>query len=150
MLSKRHLKATRFFKPYTGKTINLKSTGCGVYIIKKGDRVLYVGMSSKDVSRTLYRHFQTWTDNRSSYTKKNEAYERVTYKGENLNLFLVKVIYCPTPREANILEQLLLKKFRPRDNEMKTYLFDKYEYEGIETKLDHSKFISAADEEAPF
>lgn len=112
--------------------------------------MLYVGMSSKDVSRTLYRHFQTWTDNRSSYTKKNEAYERVTYKGENLNLFLVKVIYCPTPREANILEQLLLKKFRPRDNEMKTYLFDKYEYEGIETKLDHSKFISAADEEAPF
>ena len=150
MLSKRHLKATRFFKPYTGRTINLKSTGTGVYIIKKNDKVLYVGMASKDVARTLYRHFQTWTDNRSSYTKKNQIFERVTYKGENMDLFLIKVIYCPTEREASILEQLLVLKLKPRDNEQKLYLFKTYEYDSLENKLDHSKFISAADDEPPF
>lgn len=119
------LKATGFFKPYTPTgNYNLRNTGKGVYIIKKNGKTLYVGLSLSDVQTTLYRHFQKWTDNRSEWTKRTGApYERVTYYGEKRDLFTVKVIYCQTDKVCRLVEYLLIKKLKPRDNTLKMELY---------------------------
>ena len=57
------LKATKRFKPYTDGIPTLRTNvGGGVYIIRLLDEVVYVGKSNADVKKTLYRHFQKWTD----------------------------------------------------------------------------------------
>lgn len=151
MITKKKLKATRFFKPYseTG-SCNLKSTGTGVYIIKKNNKVLYVGYSAKDVRKTLYRHFQAWVDMRATYNKMQQPYARITYYNQDRNDFLVKVIYTPTEKEAEILEQLLIQKLKPNDNSLKLELFSRAQNISMLEKLDDSMVISASDTEDPF
>lgn len=118
------MKSTNFFPPYSpeGKC-NLKTSGKGCYIIKKNDSVVYVGVSYSDVKRTLYRHFQQWTDLRTDFTKKAQAYERVTYSGQVRSKFKVKVIFCKTEKECSELEYLLIKKLKPKDNTLKNELY---------------------------
>lgn len=150
MQSKKKLKSTRFFKPYNGNAYNLKVTGCGVYIIKKDDAIIYIGYASKDVRNTLYRHFQTWNDQRTGYTKRLEPYARITYAGQNRERFLVKVIFCPTVEEAQQLEEFLIHKIKPKDNSLKLELYSRAQLLRIEDKLDNATFISVADDEPPF
>lgn len=144
------MKATKFFKPYEGENCNLKATGKGVYIIKKGDSVFYVGMSYNDVKRTMYRHFQKWTDRRSAYTKKNQLYERVTYEGQNRNLFRVKVIFCKTDKEVTILEQLLIKKLRPKDNTLKLANYSAADLQKVVETFNNATPWQSITEETPF
>lgn len=145
------MKSTKFFPAYTGKNCTLKATGTGCYIIAKGNKIVYIGMSATDVKKTLYRHFQKWTDLRTGYTKKSQSYERVTYYGENKGLFNVKVIFCKTLHEAAILEHLLIRKLKPSDNYLKNDLYANLP----ETKLVAEKFNNAENwkpitEENPF
>ena len=142
--------STKFFKPYSSKLQTLQSTGKGVYIIKKGDKFVYVGMSATDVKKTMYRHFQKWTDLRSSYTKKLQAYERVTYHEENKENFTCKVIYTSTDKEAHNLERLLINKLKPKDNTLKLELFSSYEEMVINEKLKDIQYISASQEKDYF
>lgn len=136
MITNKKLKSTRFFKPYNEDgSYNLKTTGTGVYIIKKNDRILYVGLSLTDVRNTLYRHFQKWTDKRTNWTKKKEIYERITYEGQNRNMFLVKVIFTPTKEEARILESLLILKLKPVDNTLKLELYSNKEMQAMTFKV---------------
>jgi len=140
MITNKKLKATRFFKPYDQDgSYNLKNTGTGVYIIKKNDVILYVGLSLTDVRSTLYRHFQKWIDKRTNWTKKSQMYERVTYYGENRNMFLVKVIFTPTKNEAAILENLLILKLKPRDNTLKLELYSNKEMQAMTWKFNESE-----------
>lgn len=135
-ITNKKLKATNFFKPYNQDgSYNLKTTGTGVYIIKKNDRVLYVGLSLTDVRNTLYRHFQKWTDKRTNWTKKSQMYERITYEGQNRNMFLVKVIFTPTKSEAQILESLLILKLKPIDNTLKLELYSNKEMQAMTFKV---------------
>ena len=144
------MKSTKFFAPYTKEACNLKATGKGVYVIKKKDKILYVGLSYSDVKRTLYRHFQKWTDKRTDWTKRNQNYERVTYDGENRNLFKVKVIFCKTDKEVTLLEYLLIKKLKPRDNTIKKAMYEFEDLSKITASLTNAETWQSNFEETPF
>lgn len=122
-------------------------TGPGCYLIKKGKKIVYAGHSKTDVKKTLYRHFQTWTDRRNHEQRNQEAYERVTYQGYDLNEFKIKVFYTTTPREAELLEQIFIQKIKPEDNTQKLMLFSPQEqYQAFE-KLDQAVLM---DDNPPF
>lgn len=152
MITTKKLKATRFFSPYSPEgNYNLKTTGKGCYIIKKAGEVVYVGLSLTDVQKTMYRHFQKWTDRRTSWTKKHGApYERVTYYGERKSMFLVKVIFCPTNNETRTLENLLIRKLKPRDNTLKLDLYNQFEADKMQFKFNDAEAWKPVQEEAPF
>lgn len=151
MITNRKLKSTTFFPPYDREgNCNLKATGKGCYIIKKNNVILYVGMSTTDLKKTLYRHFQKWTDLRTNWTKKRQNYERVTYHGENRNMFSVKVIFTPTDNEARVLEYLLIRKLKPKDNFLKNELYDNPEAEKMEYKINTSDTWKPMLDENPF
>lgn len=103
---------TKFLPPYTknGKTTFANTQGkTGVYLIKEDGEIVYVGYSGSNLYRTLYRHFQAW----------NHSYQKViTYKGNSLNRYTVRVILT-TPQQADRLETYLIKKYLPRDNQEK-------------------------------
>jgi excinuclease UvrABC nuclease subunit len=150
-LSSKKIKSTGFFKPYLApRNQTLKSTGAGCYIIKKNGLVVYVGQSSTDVKGTLYRHFQKWTDRRSAWGRRNMIYERTTYFGQDVNLFTVKVIFTPTAYESQLLEFMLIKKLKPRDNELKNELYENHDTESMMKKLNNSATFNPADDEPPF
>lgn len=145
------LKATGFFKPYSPEgNYNLKTTGCGVYIIKEGERVVYVGIGRKDLRNTLYRHFQQWTDKRTVAGRKYTPYERITYSGNDREKYLIKVIFCKGIIEAEIIEQLLIKKLKPRDNSLKLYLYSKEDYNKADIKINEAQMWKSNFEENPF
>ena len=110
---------TKFVKPYTFDKYGRKYTTfparqkSGVYLIKEGKDIVYIGHSRTDVYKTMYRHFQTWNHREQEVT---------TYSGQDLNDFSVRVIYC-TPKQAEAAEKYLIKRHKPRDN--------KYKYESI-------------------
>lgn len=150
-ITDKKMKATGFFKPYDKNgSYALKSTGCGVYIIKHKGQVIYVGMSRKDLRNTLYRHFQQWNDKRSTFTKKMQPYERVTYNEKNREDFLIKVIFCKGVIECEIMEQLLIKKLKPKDNSLKLQLYTESEFKKVELKIDAAEGWKSNNEEPPF
>lgn len=150
-ITKNKLKATGFFLPYQEDgSYTLKSTGSGVYIIKNKNKVCYVGLSRSDVKKTMYRHFQVWTDKRSTFTKKSQLFERVTYYDKDRKNFTVKVIFCKTDIEAEILEQLLIKKLKPVDNSLKLQLYSNAEYNAMAIKINEADAWKSNFEENPF
>jgi hypothetical protein len=61
------MKLSEFLRPYKkdlSTTFSAARGKAGVYIIRKKGKVIYVGYSETNLYRTLYRHFQTWTDKR--------------------------------------------------------------------------------------
>jgi predicted GIY-YIG superfamily endonuclease len=139
------MKRTKFFKPYNDKktVCTLKSSGAGVYIIKQENKIVYIGYSSTDVKKTMYRHFQKWTDLRSTFGRASQPYDRITYHNRfNNDEYKCKVIFC-TPKQAELLEQALILKLKPRDNSLKLNLISEMQKNKIiETMTD-------ADEVAP-
>lgn len=137
------LKVTKWFKPYKadGK-YNFTEDGKGCYLIKKDGKIVYIGKSLSSIKKTMYRHFQQWTDLRSSYGRKFSPYERVTYKGDS-GKFLCKVIFSGSSTDIDLLEQVLIKKIKPRDNTLKLEMFTKYQEAETLEKLNTM-------EEAPF
>lgn len=77
----------------------------GVYMIYVNGVLRYVGYSTYDVYKTMYRHFQSWRD--SSQT-------RITYpRSPDVK---IRVIYTNTAKQAAVLERALRIKYRPTDN----------------------------------
>lgn len=152
MITKKNLKATSFFPPYSpAGSYNLKTKdGKGCYIIREQGQTVYVGMSLSDIQGTLYRHFQKWTDKRTDWTKKRQNYERVTYYGKDRARFTVKVIFCPTDNECYLLESLLIKKLKPRDNTLKNELYHNFEMDRFAPKLETMEVWRPVTDEAPF
>jgi hypothetical protein len=151
------LKSTGFFKPYTDadpRRANLKHTGAGAYLISEeraGKKaIVYVGMASKDVKKTLYRHFQKWTDKRSDWGKKAQIYERVTYVDKNPERYRVKVIFCKTAKEAADLETFFILKFKPRDNTLKLEILTEAQKVKISEAINDAPSYYAGSEEPPF
>jgi excinuclease UvrABC nuclease subunit len=130
------MKKSRFKAPYNkeGKPAfshaQLK-TAKGVYLIKDKKGVLvYVGHSVKHLYKTMYRHFQEWNDNtqyRARYSKQGNT---------------VRIVIT-TAQQAPRLEQALILKHRPRDNQQKLDLFltPKIQQEVIEQYYE-SEFIN--------
>jgi excinuclease UvrABC nuclease subunit len=131
----------KYFKPYTNNAPTLKKTGAGVYVIKKNNVVVYVGMSYRDVKKTLYRHFQKWTDKRTYFSKQNSIYERVTYHNENLDLFSCRVIFTDSDKQTENLEQYLIKKYSPINNTLKIYYLSKKDEEIVKNIIKKDNFV---------
>ena len=103
------VKKSKWLPPYIeeGKTTfkHLRKRS-GVYIIKDGKEVLYIGHSKTQLYKTLYRHFQKW---------KHPFQTVFTYRYKEMSAFKVRVILT-TPARAEKLEHFLIKKLKPRDN----------------------------------
>ncbi len=105
------LKKFRRQKPYTpdGKTnFRYTSSKSGVYLIYKNDKIVYVGFSGADLYKTMYRHFQSWTDN---------TQRRVTYNAKRKNSPYTVRVVLTSPVRASKLEKELIKKHKPKDND---------------------------------
>jgi len=103
------MKKTRFVIPFPGAVGNRRAFRQrfrpGVYIVKKGNDILYIGFSGSDVIRTMYRHFYNWGDEQL----------RIVFNQEDKNI-KVRVIYTNTPGQAAKLESALLKKYKTKYN----------------------------------
>ena len=126
------MKKTKKFKPYTGDKCTLTKTGSGVYIIYKNDKPDYVGFSGSDLKKTMYRHFQKWSD---------PTQERVVYK--QLHNIECRVIFT-TAKKAAVLEEAMILKYEPKNNTQKLKM-----YTNKATGDMLNEFVAAA-EEAPF
>lgn len=107
---------TNFVAPYKGKSTNIpfldyKKKQSGVYLIRsdRTGQIIYIGFSEGNLYKTIYRHFQEWTD------ISREVKTRFTY---NKTGYSVRVIFC-NPGRAALLEKYLIMKMKPRDNDYK-------------------------------
>jgi excinuclease UvrABC nuclease subunit len=91
--------------PYKNNKIFYTAKLPGVYLIFKNEKIVYVGFSSYNIYKTLYRHFQTWND---------PTQQRVVYSKNDPSI-KVRVIYC-SPTKAKKLESALILKYKPKDN----------------------------------
>lgn len=180
----RKFRATKWFHPYLGDKewvrkkhkkyptgrgkCTLTDTGPGVYIIKgkvHGKiKIIYIGMSSTDVKKALYRHFQKWTDCRHPKNPDRYYVERVTYhmKDDFCNKeYLCKVIFTDNSESAACLEQDMITKIQPRDNKLKIRTYEEQKYKIANQKFNESIITDAnnpfglkkyptTDEDAPF
>lgn len=87
----------------------------GVYFIKntRTGVIIYVGMSTTQLKKTIYRHFQQWTDRQK---KNNKQFDRVTYP--KMGSYKVLFIKC-TAIQAQRLEKYYILKLEPADNPTK-------------------------------
>ena len=143
------MEKTRFFRPYrkNGRQ-TLQKTGPGVYIIRLEGKTAYVGMSAKDVKKTMYRHFQQWTDIRPERMKVYSAHERVTFAGMDMEKFLCRVIFCKAEKAAK-LETALILKHTPEYNRLKLEYLTKAQREKIQEEYKAAEFVPM-DEETYF
>ena len=102
-------------KPYNDKgEYNCKDTGPGVYMIHKKTVTsfphvtVYVGQSGSNLQKTLYRHFQTWNDDRPQ-----GRVDRIVYSKDNI---LISWMPVSSQEEALKIERLLIDALNPIDN----------------------------------
>lgn len=107
------MKATKFLPPYNTEgrtTFTNTQHKAGVYLIKENGVVVYIGYSSTNLYRTMYRHFQQW---------KHPYQEVTTYANRmSANQYTVRVILT-TAAQAPKLEGNLIQRYQPRDNDLK-------------------------------
>lgn len=133
------LKTSKFYPVYingkVNKQLKLKPTQSqkGVYILKKGNEIKYIGYSGSNIYKTLTRHFQSWQDS-------NQI--RITY-GQNSGI-KARIIYTPTATQAARLEKALILKYKPTDNP------NKYEQYTLNIKDETILTNYESSAEAPF
>lgn len=122
------MKVYKYFPPYkaAGKTRFPETRNLsGCYLIKENGKIVYVGSSTVNLYKTLYRHFQRW----------NHRYQNVTTYKDRLNdkKYTIRLIVCTAARAIR-LERALIKKYRPRDNDEKyqAYQLDFRDNETVE------------------
>lgn len=92
----------RRLRQYSGQT--------GIYLIREGLNIVYIGLSSHCVVKALYRHFYPWQPDRQG------RHRRVTYYDRLEAHHYTATIITTTPEQANALEEALIKTLKPRDN----------------------------------
>jgi GIY-YIG catalytic domain len=119
------MKRSKLLSPYkqTEKgrktSFNIRNKS-GVYIIYEGKKVVYVGESSNNLYRTMYRHFQSWND---------DTQYRAVFNPDKVK---VRIILC-TATQATKLEAALILKYYPEKN--------KNRYEGFTTDSSEKKVL---------
>ena len=110
----------------------------GVYLIYNNNKLVYVGFSSYNLYKTMYRHFQRWND---------PTQVRVTYNPNNPNL-KVRVIYTTAAR-AKKLEKAIILQYQPKDNPEKynNYVLDK---QSEKTLIEAENEFTAINGDLPF
>lgn len=94
--------------------IRAYARSCGVYVIREGGRVVYVGSSKSRLYDTVTRHFQQW-HRRKNYWKGMFGAGHdpgMTYKRDRCTVAIFTVP-CNTELEA---EARTIERLRPRDN----------------------------------
>lgn len=77
----------------------------GVYLIYVNGVLRYVGYSTYDVYKTMYRHFQSWRDSTQT---------RIIYpRSPDVK---IRVVYTNTAKQAAVLERALRIRYQPTDN----------------------------------
>lgn len=138
----------KFCNPYKdGKTniphLRYDKPQSGVYFIKsdRTDKIVYIGFSEANLYKTIYRHFQEWTDI-SRTVKTRFTYAKFGYQ--------VRVIFT-TPARAALLEKYLILRMKPRDNGLK---YDGYlnfsQNENAETILKQTEYFTGKEVDFPF
>ena len=115
---------TKIHSPYIKKGNKEKTFfsdrfSSGVYIVYDKNKIIYVGFSSTDLYKTMYRHFQSWGT--------SKQYRAIF----NRNKHKVRVVYC-TAKKAYDLEKALILKHKPEMNEQ---TYDMYEPDNKEIKV---------------
>ncbi len=138
----------KWFKVYVKKgdqyrpNPGLKITAPGIYFIKNtAGEIVYIGYSSYNTEKTLFRHFQDWNDRQQ---------ERITYDGRRN--YKARIISSTAARAAAV-EKMLILKHRPKDNPMKykAYKFSDHEKRTIKTVLkEQKKDFTGIDTTDPF
>lgn len=135
------MKKFKFLPPYSkpGKTNFPKTRDrAGVYLIKEAGKLVYIGLSQTNLYCTLYRHFEAWN---------HSGQEVVTYQSRlKRYAYTVRVVLC-IPAQALRLERALIKKYKPRDNEMK---YENYTLKFADTKVEHEYSHALTEAEMPF
>jgi hypothetical protein len=129
------MRATAFQPPYQGprKTTFINSRWqSGVYLIMENDVLVYVGYAGECLYRTLYRHFQGWTDKNYNGSKVAPPSYRVSYRNKMaVNTYKVRLIHC-SKKQAARLEKILILKHDPRDNRIK---YEQYKLDAWDSRV---------------
>lgn len=139
------MKPSKLQHPYqaNGRTNFRYTEGrSGVYIIQRKGKTVYIGYSASNLYKTMYRHFQYW---------KHPKQTVISYYGQDLSLFKVRVILCP-PGKAAKLEKALIVKHKPKDNpnKLRGYTLD-YREETIYNEYQFAPVYTVNElEQAPF
>ena len=152
MTDYRRTKALPPYKP-DGSTMFPTRNVPGVYLIYRvkqfitGDtkELRYVGHSSTDLYKAMYRHFQTWNDRQVDIGQREP---RTVFKVRGT--VRVRVIYCRTARQAQELEKALIIKHRPPDNPDKLELYELSPYGQELATLPTDADLMPNHEEPPF
>lgn len=134
---KKNIYKLQFKKPYQeGKNSlgNRKSniTGCwdkfGLYFIKENGRLVYIGKSSHNLHKTMYRHFEKWECR--DWWKEQYTLRSLTsmYNLNDTEKVYTVSFLVTKPGDEKELEKILVVKHNPRDNKVK-YLMYKRELE---------------------
>lgn len=117
--------------PDAGVTNIAASKGkTGVYFIKEGGELVYIGHSTNDLYTTIMRHFHAGQDDRVSNYNDRLFSENYT----------VRILYT-TKKQAIDWENVLINKFKPRDNNYLKFgdlKNAKKRYKFIQTKIKNS------------
>lgn len=104
------MRISRAKTPYTNNRPTFKTRKRpGVYLIYVNGVLSYVGYSTYDVYKTMYRHFQSWAD---------KTQQRVVYLPNDARV-KVRVVYTKNAKQAADLERALIIKYEPTDNPQK-------------------------------
>ncbi len=133
------MKKTAYHKPYKkrkGRTLAtfrhaIFNSKPGVYIVRKGKKIVYIGHSQSNVYKTLYRHFQSWND---------RSQKRVTYPKFSPTL-TVRIVLCTT-KQAPRLENILIRKYKPVDNTLKLEFIFKDQESTTKKQFSDSKTLN--------
>lgn len=143
---------TKYFRPYEKingilkPRLKISDKGfAGVYLIKRGKEIIYVGSSSRQLKSTIYRHFQQWTDRQR---EGNKQFDRVTYPKNSSDIF-IRIFICSAQTAARA-EKYFIKKFKPRDNVIKYSALTKEEETQIKTAGEELQQATEVLEDAPF
>lgn len=98
-------------RPYfaNGKTAFNIQNRPGVYLIYRGETIVYIGFSGSNLYKAMYRHFQQWRDSQQV---------RITYDRNDPKI-TVRVVYTMNGHQAAKLERALIVKYSPKDNPQK-------------------------------
>jgi hypothetical protein len=118
-----------------------------VYLIRENDVLVYVGYAGECLYRTLYRHFQSWTDKNYKGHKVAPPSYRVSYRRlMDINTYTVRMVYC-SKKQASRLEKVLILKYNPRDNRIK---YEEYKRCAWDSRVEN-EYIQIKDaDECPF
>ena len=110
----------------------------GVYLVKDlKNNIVYVGFSQNNLYKTMYRHFQSWND--------EKQYRAVFPKD-----YKIRVVLTNTKKRAKGLEAKLILKHRPKFNKTLPPSIDEANKFFDEIEADYFNTYTTNNDDLPF